>query len=93
MNGRAQSVAVNETSGWQPVNSGVLQGLILGPILFNIFISNLDAGEECILSKFSDDTKMGDDFNNQEGDLLILSEVSRQIGGLDNHHRHGAEQS
>ena len=74
LNGLAQRLIISRTkSVWRTVTSSYPRG----PILFHIFINDLDDGAACTLSKFANDTKLVGEVDEPEGHASIQWDLDR----------------
>ena len=67
---------IGRMSCWEDVSSGVPQGSVLGPLLFNIYINDLDNGVKSKLYKFADDTKLGGKVDSRGGSDQIQESIA-----------------
>ena len=53
-----RTVIREETSSWRNVTSGVPQGSVLAPIMFQIYVNDMQCGVTSYMNMFADDTKL-----------------------------------
>ena len=77
---RRQRVVVDgEVSNWKSVLSGVPQGSVLGPILFLIYINDLDESITSNVLKFADDTKLFRKVNTDGDKQHLQNDLDRLV--------------
>ena len=70
-------------SEWKEVVSGVPQGSVLGPLLFLVYINDLDIGISSKVSKFADDTKIACAVQGEKDNYRIQRDLDRLIAWAD----------
>ena len=75
--GRIQKVTINnQDSKWSSVDSGIPQGLVLGPILFVIYINDLPDIVDSQIYLFADDTKIFRAITNKKDQEILQKDLN-----------------
>jgi len=70
-------VVYGQTSRYRSAMSGVPQWSVLEPVLFNIFINDMDSGIKCTLGNLVEDTKLSGVADTLEGRDAIQRDLGR----------------
>ena len=77
---RKQRVQLNgRRSEWECVLSGVPQGSVLGPLLFILYVNDLEVGVGSRVSKFADDTKIAESVCGVNGSIRLQHSLDHVV--------------
>ena len=75
---RKQRVVLNNSqSSWQPVVSGVPQGTVLGPLLFLLYINDIDQDIQSTVRLFADDCILYREINNASDAQILQDDINK----------------
>ena len=75
---RRQRVVINGTSSsWVPVTSGVPQGTVMGPILFLIYINDIQQGITSHMRLFADDSIIYKEIRSNADHMTLCDDLTR----------------
>jgi ribonuclease P/MRP protein subunit RPP40 len=75
-----QVCLTGSSSVWANLSSGVPQGSVLGPLLFLIYINDIDNGVASKILKFADDTKLYRQVGTSEDIANLRNDLRKLVG-------------